>query len=503
MADIIDNREDKPISYRGSEVIITRPAIEDETLHTFNGERLTNRQILSKINQSSGGLSFADGGEVPEEIHTTGDTYEYGGEQMADTAIVSKCGCKHKLKLPEPKNSKYFEKYQAGTLIPKKSFTDFKKDNNLIYRKSGKLFIPIEDGQGYYSYYSETTDPKGAVQEIYGMVADGDTTNTDYTHYADIFDIDQIYKAIDAGEIVFDVIEVPTEKCTNGHGRFNADLAENMEDIDFDRPQGIVLTIPTGLGLPATNALIDGRHRSHHAAHNGRSHMKVFNISDPEKIKQFLLPTAKNSFEVGGHIEGELTYREFMNRYGKFIYQDAYGDQLELVATLPTSYGQKYFSVPLTNYKFATKRLYQDYLHEKDRYSNGGEMQTFRYALTIRPFGIGTYPDAGFVRYEESSIYPFGILHYKAELEPNEMQHFDLIPLDLIESLSGKKIKWFENYEGTIEPMTDPAGKIVGIRVNVAIEDGEIVEEKMGVFKFLQNYYKGKWGLAYSKGAIV
>lgn len=63
----------KPIEVETSEVIITAPAVADPTKREFEGEKLTNKQILSKINQSGGGVAFADGGEV----------------KQAD------CGCKH------------------------------------------------------------------------------------------------------------------------------------------------------------------------------------------------------------------------------------------------------------------------------------------------------------------------------------------------------------------------------------------------------------------------
>jgi len=56
---------------------------------------LTNREILSRINESGGGVSFADGGDIPESIHTSGKEYAYGGKMVKDHDIVSSCGCKH------------------------------------------------------------------------------------------------------------------------------------------------------------------------------------------------------------------------------------------------------------------------------------------------------------------------------------------------------------------------------------------------------------------------
>lgn len=76
----------QPLEMEGGEVVITRDAVSDNTKRSFNGKMMTNRQILSEINQSGGGVAFADGGEVPDTMHFTSDAeYEYGGKTM--------CGC--------------------------------------------------------------------------------------------------------------------------------------------------------------------------------------------------------------------------------------------------------------------------------------------------------------------------------------------------------------------------------------------------------------------------
>lgn len=81
------------IKVKPNSVIITRTAILDDTKHEFEGEMLTNKEILSRINQSGGGLAFEAGGEVPENIMVTGKQYKYGGKMMSDSDIVTSCGC--------------------------------------------------------------------------------------------------------------------------------------------------------------------------------------------------------------------------------------------------------------------------------------------------------------------------------------------------------------------------------------------------------------------------
>lgn len=88
----------QPIEVQGGEVIITAPAVADQTKREFEGEMLTNREILSKINEKGGGVSFANGGEMPKEIYYNGSTYNFGGKTMSDYDIMrelSSCGCEH------------------------------------------------------------------------------------------------------------------------------------------------------------------------------------------------------------------------------------------------------------------------------------------------------------------------------------------------------------------------------------------------------------------------
>jgi rubrerythrin len=93
----VNKSTNQPLEMEGGEVVITRNAVSDDTKREFEGKMMTNREILSKINESGGGVSFADGGDIPETIHTSGKEYKYGGKMMKDHEIVSSCGCKHSM----------------------------------------------------------------------------------------------------------------------------------------------------------------------------------------------------------------------------------------------------------------------------------------------------------------------------------------------------------------------------------------------------------------------
>ncbi len=77
------------IEVEGQEVIITKGAVNDTKKREFEGEMLTNKEILSKINQSGGGVSFAKGGEMTDSsCGCSGKKYKYGGEMLDDYSIV-------------------------------------------------------------------------------------------------------------------------------------------------------------------------------------------------------------------------------------------------------------------------------------------------------------------------------------------------------------------------------------------------------------------------------
>jgi hypothetical protein len=94
---VVNKSNGSPLEVEGGEVIITRPAVADETKKEFEGQMLTNREILSKINSDAGGVAFAEGGAIPEHVATKGASYKYGGKTMRDYEIVADCGCKHKM----------------------------------------------------------------------------------------------------------------------------------------------------------------------------------------------------------------------------------------------------------------------------------------------------------------------------------------------------------------------------------------------------------------------
>lgn len=56
-----------PIEVEGGEVVITKDAVADKTKRDFMGKKMTNKEILSYINQSGGGVALEKGGHIMED----------------------------------------------------------------------------------------------------------------------------------------------------------------------------------------------------------------------------------------------------------------------------------------------------------------------------------------------------------------------------------------------------------------------------------------------------
>jgi hypothetical protein len=139
----------QPLEMQGGEVIITAPAVSDQTKREFEGKMMTNREILSAINEKGGGVSFADGGDIPAKIHTTDCEYKLGGKVVKDTDIAHSLGMNSTLK-------KGKQQFSSG---------DTTYDVDAIYNaiKKGKLRLKTKEVETfpmkypvYDKKYSET-----------------------------------------------------------------------------------------------------------------------------------------------------------------------------------------------------------------------------------------------------------------------------------------------------------------------------------------------------------
>jgi hypothetical protein len=139
----------QPLEMQGGEIVITAPAVSDTTKREFEGKMMTNREILSKINSDGGGVSFADGGDIPAKIHTTDKQYEYGGKMVQDSDIAHSLGMNSTLKKGKQQFSSGGKTYDVDAI-----YNAIKKGKLRLKTKEVETFAmkyPIYDKE-----YSET-----------------------------------------------------------------------------------------------------------------------------------------------------------------------------------------------------------------------------------------------------------------------------------------------------------------------------------------------------------
>lgn len=91
----VNTSTNTPIEVETREALIIPKAVNNKKIHDFEGQKLTTRQVLSRINQSGGGVAFAYGGTIPKTIKTTGKMYRMGGKMESDHDIVMRLGGKN------------------------------------------------------------------------------------------------------------------------------------------------------------------------------------------------------------------------------------------------------------------------------------------------------------------------------------------------------------------------------------------------------------------------
>jgi hypothetical protein len=135
----INKSTNQPLEMEGGEVVITRNAVSDNTKKEFEGEMLTNREILSHINESGGGVSFEKGGE----IYSYGNKFNYGGHLMTDHEILHCMAIGGELEEYDELDLDFDEKEYAlgGTLTSGLELTDLEGG---AFIQSGNNYPPMK-----------------------------------------------------------------------------------------------------------------------------------------------------------------------------------------------------------------------------------------------------------------------------------------------------------------------------------------------------------------------
>jgi len=95
---------------------------------------MTNREILSSINEGGGGIAFAEGGDIPHKCACSGKTYEYGGKTVRDYDIANQIKSEY---------DSYSRKERAGIQYPDLSASEI---NDKYFEEESKY----ENGGSIY-----------------------------------------------------------------------------------------------------------------------------------------------------------------------------------------------------------------------------------------------------------------------------------------------------------------------------------------------------------------
>lgn len=188
----------QPLEMQGGEVVITAPAVSDQTKREFEGKMMTNREILSEINSKGGGVSFADGGDVPKSLKYTGASYKFGGKVMSDHDILMHINKGH---LANGKTLKQIAKMHGVTLLDinkqVKIGLNVESEHTSSSREQLKIVKDhLVENPEYYTLLKKAGLKKGGVlgktqkENLVKNSEKGDTPARDLNNYNDVLDLE-------------------------------------------------------------------------------------------------------------------------------------------------------------------------------------------------------------------------------------------------------------------------------------------------------------------------
>lgn len=143
----INKSTGQALEMEGGEVVITRNAVNDNTKREFNGKMMTNKEILSAINVSGGGVSFADGGKV-SECTCSGRRYKFGGRLMKDYEVIEEIRNQYPADFKKGVGEEMSEHEETFKLLVKRKLTPKQAAERVVAEH-------LQKKPDYYDNYAE------------------------------------------------------------------------------------------------------------------------------------------------------------------------------------------------------------------------------------------------------------------------------------------------------------------------------------------------------------
>jgi len=325
----------KPLEMEGGEVVITKPAVDDNQKREFEGEMLTNREILSRINVSGGGVSFAEKGALlPTHIEFYGNTYKYGGETITDYEIahrISKCGCSHE-------KETFADGGQVDYWLAKQE--QF-KDQNIAFQKIENLILKELENRGLDSEY------------IYTSKSQTDYGQSWYIKFKNDLEVRISDHSLQSMNRIFDQKYVDL---INIYATYEPEMAVNTVDRYVEKSKQI-----------------EEKQNSRIEAENKFEERRLYIL---EKSKDFLNELNSENKAIFYHGFTRITAEQFPIKYPhtELILQLKSGNGgFEYYYVQPSNgFGLKYVPVEYFNYLVEIGKIDAEKVEEKITFANGG-----------------------------------------------------------------------------------------------------------------------------------
>ena len=246
----INKSTGQPLEMEGGEVVITRDAVSDNKKRSFNGKMMTNRQILSAINESGGGVSFADGGQVPSDVQFDCNAeYEYGGKTMCGKDLAYAMGGVTTAIVTDPNEAMadlqatygFGDVYKDGGATDDEIFDNAREELGEEYLENLDKFA--EGGQLQTDQFPIDIDEATFVKDL-----GGSTGAKLYEYKGNKFVVKagasegQSYDEFLANQVYY-LLDVPVPRSTFVGGSVVKEFIRKDADVDYDNPNDVKLIV--------------------------------------------------------------------------------------------------------------------------------------------------------------------------------------------------------------------------------------------------------------------
>jgi hypothetical protein len=128
--------------------------------------------------------------------------------------------------------------------------------------------------------------------------------------------------------------------------------------------------------------------------------------------------------------------------------------------------------------------------------------KTYKYALLLRPFDIGTYPKQNFIKFIDDVKYPHGLIEYLQPIPLEQIKHYSLSPITEINEFDGKEFTYYEDLKAKAQIVKNNSN-IPYVKVTMFDENNEVSDEAtIDAVNFMENVSSGRYKIINEKETL-